>query len=154
MIRTSTNAGTAAPDAIPTPARGTTRALLVCGGVAGPLFVVVAGVQAVSRSGFDLRRHPLSLLSLGDLGWVQVANFIVAGLLTLAFAVGMRQALHPGRAGTWGPLLVGVFAVGLLIGGIFVTDPALGFPPDAAGDPERSWHSIVHDIGPGSASTR
>ena len=106
-------------------------------------------MQAVSRDGFDLRRHPLSLLSLGDLGWIQVANFIVAGMLTLAFAVGMRRVLHSGRAGTWGPLLVGVFGVGLLIGGVFVTDPALGFPPGASDDAERSWHSLVHDVGPG-----
>src|SRR5215218_9157956 len=84
-----------------------TRALVGCGIVAGPVFVVVALVQVLLRPRFDLRRHALSLLSLGDLGWVQIANFVVTGLLTMAFAVGMWRVLHPGRGGTWGPLLVG-----------------------------------------------
>ena len=59
-------------------------------------------VQAFTREGFDLRRHPLSLLSLGELGWIQIGNFVVAGLLVVAFAVGLRRVLHPGRGGTWG----------------------------------------------------
>jgi hypothetical protein len=107
----------------------------------------------LTRDGFDLRRHPISLLSLGDLGWVQIANFVVAGLLVLASAVGLRRTLHPGRAGAWGPILVGVFGVGLVAGGIFPTDPALGFPAGApAGNPETaSWHAVVHDLAPGLA---
>ncbi len=46
-----------------------TRRLLACGIVAGPLFLAVILVQAFTREGFDLGRHPISLLSLGDLGW-------------------------------------------------------------------------------------
>ena len=127
-----------------------TRALLACGVVAGPLFVVVAALQVLSRDGFDLARHPLSLLSLGELGWIQITNFVVTGLLAVAFAVGLRQVLHPGRGGTWGPLLLGLFGVGLIAGGVFVADPALGFPPGApAGIPDRlSWHAILHAIAP------
>jgi hypothetical membrane protein len=109
-----------------------TRALLACGIVAGPLYVIVAFIQAMTRDGFDLRHHPISLLSLGQPGWIQIANFIIAGLLFVASAVGMRRVLHPGRAGTWGPLLVGVLGVGLIWGGVFVADPADGFPPPTA----------------------
>lgn len=69
----------------------TTRLLLGGGVVAGPLFVVVAAAQVIMREGFDLRRHPLSLLSLGELGWIQIINFIASGLLSVAFAVGMRR---------------------------------------------------------------
>ncbi len=75
-----------------------TRTLLGAGVVAGPLFVGVAAVQAFTRTGFDLRRHPLSMLSLGEYGWIQVTNFIVAGVLSLLFAVGVaRSPIH--RAG-------------------------------------------------------
>lgn len=126
--------------------------LLACGVAAGPLFVLVAAAQMATRDGFDIRRHPLSLLSLGDLGWVQIANFTVAGLLVIACAVGLRRALTEGTGRRWGPLLVGVFGVGLVMGGVFVTDPDLGFPPDAAvvsGD--GSWHAVVHDVAPGLA---
>ena len=46
------------------PAKG----LLACGVIAGPLFVAVWLAQALTREGFDPTYHPLSLLSLGDLG--------------------------------------------------------------------------------------
>ena len=90
--------------------------LLACGAAAGPLFIVVALIQAVTRTGFDAAKHPLSLLSVGDLGWIQIANFVVCGLLYLASAVGMRRALHPGRAAVWGPRLIGAFGVALIAG--------------------------------------
>lgn len=35
-------------------------------------------------------------------GWLQIANFVVTGLLAILFAAGIRRALHPGRAGTSG----------------------------------------------------
>lgn len=128
-----------------------TRRLLSCGLAAGPIFLLTTAAQAVSRDGFDLTRHPISLLALGDAGWIQVANFVLAGLLVLAAAAGVRRVLHPGRAGTWGPLLVGVFGVGLLVGGIFATDPVPGFPIGAAVPAVPTWHSVVHDLGPGLA---
>jgi hypothetical protein len=131
-----------------------TRALLACGVVAGPLFIVVGLLQLLTRDGFDPSRHPLSLLSLGDLGWIQIANFVVAGLLFVASAVGMRRVLHPGRGATWGPLLIGVYGAGLIMGGVFVADPALGFPPGTPeGTPDQlSWHGAVHTVAPVLAS--
>ncbi len=126
------------------------RALLACGVVAGPLFVVVAFVHAFTRSGFELADHPLSLLSLGDLGWVQIGNFVLAGLLFGATAVGMHRVMDRANGGTWGPRLMGVFGVSLIAGGVFRADPAFGFPPGTPpGTPdELSWHGIVHGIAP------
>lgn len=131
-----------------------TSALLTCGVVAGPLFVAVGLAQLLAREGFDPTRHPLSLLSLGDLGWVQITNFVLSGLLFVAAAVGMRRALGGGRGGTWGPLLVGVYGAGLIMGGVFVADPALGFPPGTPdGLPDQlSWHGAVHSVAPVLAS--
>lgn len=125
-----------------------TTLLLTCGVLGGPLFIVVALVQSFIRPGFDLRRHAISMLSLGDLGWVQVANFVATGVLALACAVGMRRLLHPGPAGTCGPLLVGAYGVGMVAAGMFPTDAGLGFPPGAlAGMPATySWHAIVHSV--------
>jgi hypothetical protein len=48
-----------------------TRGLLGCGIVAGPLFVGVTAVEALTRDGFDIRRHGISLLALGGSGWIQ-----------------------------------------------------------------------------------
>ena len=70
-----------------------TRTLLGAGVIAGPLFVCTAAVQALTRDGFDLRRHPLSMLALGEYGWIQVINFIIAGVLSLIFAVGVARRL-------------------------------------------------------------
>jgi hypothetical membrane protein len=121
--------------------------LLTCGIVAGPIFVLVAGVQVLTRDGFDLRRHAISMLSLGGPGWIQITNFVLTGLLTVACAVGMRRVLRGGRAGTWAPLLVGGYGVGLVSAGFFTPDPGVGFPPGApAGMPAMTWHSLVHAV--------
>jgi len=124
------------------------RKLLGCGIIAGPLFVVASLAQAVTRTGFDLGRHPISLLSLGSLGWVQVANFAVSGVLYVAGAVGLRMALRPGRGSTWAPRLVALTGVGLIVAGVFTTDAGAGFPPGSpAGAPAMSWHGVLHEVG-------
>jgi hypothetical membrane protein len=125
-----------------------TRAALACGVAAGPLFIVSSGAQALTRPGFDLRRHAISMLTLGDQGWMQRATFIVTGLLVLACAVGIRRTLRGGRAGTWGPLLFGGYGVGLVVAGLFTPDPALGFPAGAPAGmaPAMSGHAILHTI--------
>ena len=69
-----------------------TSSLLLAGIIAGPFFVIVALLQAFTREGFDLIRHPASLLSLGDLGWIQIANFVITGLFFIACAIGLARA--------------------------------------------------------------
>jgi hypothetical membrane protein len=134
----------AAPDVPPFPertGRSATRALLACGAVAGPLFVAVLTLEGALHPHYSVLRHPGSSLALGHLGWIQDVNFLVAGLLMLAYAVGLRQALRPGRAAVWGPILIGWWAVGLLGAGLFVTDPVNGYPPGA---PDHLAHPTVH----------
>jgi hypothetical protein len=129
-----------------------TKTLLACGVIGGPLFVATFLVERATRANYDPLRHPVSSLALGDSGWVQGANFIVTGLLTLAFAAGLWCALQPGKGSTLGPLLVGVWAVGLLGAGVFVTDPVSGYPPEAADRLSGySWHGALHDLFSGSA---
>jgi hypothetical protein len=113
-----------------------TRSLLGYGLLAGPVYVVVGLAQALTRSGFDITRHDLSLLANGPLGWIQIANFVVSGLMTVAAAVGMARSLRVlgGGPGTvWGPRLIGLYGVGLVGAGVFVADPMNGFP---AGTPD------------------
>jgi hypothetical protein len=95
-------------------------------------------VQAATRDGLDLRRHPLSMLALGEHGWIQVINFIIAGVLSLIFAVGVARRLPDGPGSTWASRLLALYGAGLVIGGIFKADPASGFPADASeGYPEQ-----------------
>jgi hypothetical membrane protein len=138
------------PSPTAAPRAGRTGTLLAAGLVAGPVFVVTVTVQALTRDGFDLGRHPISLLGVGAAGWVQIANFVLAGLLSMAFAVGVRRVLGTGPGATWAPRLLAVFGAGLVAGGVFVADPALGFPPGTPpGMPdEMSWHGVLHAAAP------
>ncbi|MFI6503290.1 DUF998 domain-containing protein [Nonomuraea typhae] len=113
-----------------------TRTLLTAGVVAGPLYVAVGLAQAFTREGFDLTRHQWSMLAIGDLGWIQVANFLVAALATAAAAAGMQRA----GGSPWASRLIAVYALSLVGAAVFKADPAMGFP---AGTPE----------GPGVVST-
>jgi hypothetical membrane protein len=122
-----------------------TRLLLAGGTIAGPLFISASLAQAFTRPGFDIRRMAISMLTLGDLGWIQRANFIVCGVLVLACAAGLRRAL---RGATWGPVLFAGYGIGLVLAGTFTPDPALGFPAGApAGNPTTySVHAMVHTV--------
>lgn len=126
-----------------------TRMLLGCGVAAGALFIGLNFIQAFTRPGFDRARNAISYLLLGDLGWIQLINFVGTGVLAIAFAFGMRRWLHPGKAGTFGPLLIGMYGVGLIIAGFFAPDPSFGFPPGAPEGipPVMSGHATLHAIG-------
>ena len=103
-----------------------TRVLLACGMTAGPLFVSVVVAQGLTRKGFDFTRHAASLLSNGNLGWIQITNFVLTGAATIAFAAGMRRVLRTGPGATWGPRLVRVFGLGVLAAAFFRADPPTG----------------------------
>ncbi|MEU1726741.1 DUF998 domain-containing protein [Nonomuraea sp. NPDC005692] len=124
----------------------TSRRLLLAGALAGPIFFASATTQMLTRAGFDITRHPISQLSTGDLGWIQILTFVLAGTGALALAVGVRRTLTEGIGRRALPILVGVFGAGLVAAGIFTMDPEQGFP---AGTPEgpvarMSWHGIAH----------
>jgi hypothetical protein len=130
---------------IPT-ATSSTRALLTGGVIAGPLYVAVWLVQAFTREGFDITRHPASLLANGGPGWIQTANFVVGGLLSIGAAVGLRRTLT-GRGRTWAPRLLGAYGVGLLLAAIFPADPAAGFPVGTPADyAEISTRGMGHFV--------
>ena len=69
------------------------------------------------RPGYDPVRHPVSSLALGACGWVQIANFLVAGVLTFVFAVGLRRSLRPGPGALMGPVLVGMWGIACSVPG-------------------------------------
>lgn len=114
-----------------------TRSLLGYGVVVGPFYLAVGLIQAFLRDGFDLMRHPLSLLANGPGGWIQTANFVLSGLMVLAAAVGFRRLLGPkSRAVAW---FLGAFGASMLVAAAFPADPVDGFP---VGTPEGFPTSI------------
>lgn len=107
------------------------RLLLACGLIGPLLFIIVFLIEGVTRADYNPLRYPVSSLSIGDLGWIQAANFLMVGLLLFAFALGLRRILRNSRGGTWGPLLIGLASIGLFGAGIFTTDPIFGYPSSA-----------------------
>ena len=123
-----------------------TRLLLWAGAVGPLLFVVVLLIEGATRPGYSAWRTFGSSLSLGDQGWMQITNFIVCGLLTLGFAIGLRQVLRSGKGSVWGPILLGLFGLILIVAGIFVTDPGQGYPPGVPALANPTGHAVVHAL--------
>jgi hypothetical membrane protein len=124
-----------------------TRSLLGYLALAGPFYVVVSLAQALTRPGFSLTRDEWSLLALGHLGWIQMANLILTGAMTVAGGIGVRRAIgRSAPAGTWAPRLLAGYGVALIGAGIFRADPAHGFPPgtSAGNAGQVSWHGTLH----------
>ena len=69
----------------------------------------------------------------GGLSQISTQDFTAAEPRLKSAAIGKtgKGVLHSGRGATWGPLLLGVYGLGLIAAGVFATDPALGYPPGA-----------------------
>ena len=124
-----------------------TRRLLWCGVAAGPLFLLTALAEGATRADYDPLRHPVSSLALGPPGWVQVANFSVAGALYLGYAVGLWRAPRTVVGTRIGTILIGAAAVGLLGAAAFLTDPVSGYPPGTPSAPsDYTTSGALHDL--------
>lgn len=137
-------------DGFPTTASTTSR-LLLAGAAAGPLYCLVGGLQMLLRQGFDPTRHPLSVLANGEWGWIQFANFVVSGALVVAGAAGLWRSMRTDRGGSAGPLLLGLYGLGLIGAGVFVADPMEGFPPGTPAattiSPSGGLHFLTGGLG-------
>lgn len=112
------------------------RTSLILGILVGPVYLVVGIAQGLLRPGFSFARHPLSLLSNGDFGWIQTVNFAVTGQAVVAAALAVaRVAGHPGRPTAWA---LGAFGAGVALAAVFPADPVDGFPPGTPLGPPTS----------------
>jgi hypothetical membrane protein len=116
--------------------RGSTIAALAAAGIAGPIiFAVVGLVQSVLRQDHNLVAHPISALAAGPSGWVQNVNFLLFGLLMIAYAVGLHLGVRPSRWGAVGFAFLVLSGIGLMWGGLFPATDATG-----AFDEDRVLH--------------
>jgi Protein of unknown function (DUF998) len=135
----------------PASIRGTpqvwTRRLLRCGVAAGPVFVAVFLAEGAVRDGYQPLRHPVSSLALGPRGWIQTANFAVAGTLFLAGAAGLARAADRAVSSRPVPALIGAAGAGLIGAAAFTTDPVSGYPPGTPGAlTQPSGRGIAHNL--------
>ncbi|MDP8932423.1 MAG: DUF998 domain-containing protein [Actinomycetota bacterium] len=95
-------------------------AALAAAGIVGPvIFAVVVLVQSLLHPDYSQVALPISALAAWPGGWVQNVNFVVFGLLMIAYAIGLRLGVRPSRAGVIGPALLVLSGVGLMIAGVF-----------------------------------
>lgn len=132
----------------------TTR-LLAAAAATGPVFFVVVVAQMLTREGFDLREHPISQLATGGTGWVQMTNFVLAGVGVLALSAALRRRSTGGFGRRAIPALVAVFGAGLVLAGVFPMDPEHGFPVGTPTGPaaSMSWHAAAHAVAAAVAFT-
>jgi hypothetical protein len=119
--------------------------LLVGGGLGTLLFTAVYLIEGATRPGYDAWVQPISSLSLGPGGWVQQANFVLFGTITIGCsAIGWRRALRPGFGAVTYPLLRGIEGTALILLGCFSQDPTGGYPPGAPTPATPSLHGEIH----------
>jgi hypothetical protein len=119
--------------------------LLLCGVIAGPFFIVVFLVEGAIRTGYDPMRQPVSALAIGERGWIQQANFLITGVLMFACAFGLHSALVAYGGSFWFPVLIGIYALGLIGAGFFTTD-VTGLPKEKGVVVKRTKSGIFHDL--------
>ena len=111
-------------------------AALAAAGIASPIiFTVLALMQSLLRQDHSLVAHPISALAAGSSGWVQNVNFLLFGLLMIAYGVGLHLGVRPSRAGVVGVVFLVLSGVGLMWGGLFPATDGMG-----AFDEDRVLH--------------
>ncbi len=119
-----------------------THALAAAGATGPVLFVLTYLVNGAVQPDYDSSHDTISTLSLGRHGWIQIANFVVYGVLTLCFAEALRRSAAIRTSGYVSLLVAGA---GLVLIGVAPTDPALGFP---AGESDAvTAIGTVHSMG-------
>lgn len=107
-----------------------TRSMLGWGVIAGPFYLLFGVILALTRPGFDLSRDELSLLLLGDHGWLQWLNLFLSGTMTIVAAIGLLRTADWSRRAA---AAVGLYGVCLMLAAVFPPDATKSFPPGAGG---------------------
>jgi hypothetical membrane protein len=102
--------------------QSTTRRLALAGIVFPPLWLVVLIVLGFVKPGFKQLTQAGSSESIGQYGWVQIANFIVLGIALVVFAFGLWQGFGDRLSGRIGSVLMALAGVGLVGAGVFSSD--------------------------------
>ena len=124
-------------------AAAVTRSLLGWGVIVGLFYLAVGITRGLTREGFSFSEHALSLLMLGEGGWVQSANLMISGAMVVVAALGFNRAMSPGKGARSAGFLVGAYGAALIGSGIFPPDPVDGFP-DPGSSAEATTGGLMH----------
>jgi len=99
------------------------RFVPLCGMTAPVLMLVLWTVASLMRPGYDQLSQYGSELGTGPNAIIMNTNFVVTGLLIIAFATGLFASIRRVRWIQIGSILLGVFGAGEVAGGFFPCDP-------------------------------
>jgi hypothetical membrane protein len=105
-------------------------------GIAGPVLFTLTfvGQELARMEEYSPLTEQVSALEAGPNGWIQQVNFVVFGVLTMVFAVGLHQGLRPVRLGVIGPALFFVTGIAAIMAGVFpLREDAAGVTYDPGG---------------------
>lgn len=125
------------------------RTLLYAGIAAGLIFFIIPTIEIFRRPGFSIERHAISMLSLGEGGWIMKSVFILCGALTMLCAIGIGMRLAAEWTGIIAAVLIGVYGIGMVIAGIYDAPAGLGFPAGTPIDqqPVMTREANLHGLG-------
>jgi hypothetical protein len=115
--------------------------LSACAGMLGSfLFVATFTLEGWLRPGYQPLATYISALSLGPRGFIQIANFIIFGVLLFIFTRGVAVVFPSSKAVRNGLILLTIVAFCYLFSGPFVMDPT-GTPMG-----QVTIHGTIHGI--------
>ena len=106
----------------------TTKLLLACGCAGCLFFIILFTIQGQLREAYSVLKFPISSLSIGEWGWIQVVNFLISGFLIFLFAIGFRRATPLLKNSLRTSRLIAAVGLGLFGAGLFSSDPIYGYP--------------------------
>jgi hypothetical membrane protein len=109
------------------------------GFLAPVLFTALVIVQGIRQPDYSHIALPISALAAWPLGWVQVVNFCVAGVLCIVFARGIHRTVMPARRNIGAQLLI-LNGLGLIAAGAFSWRMVNGVPTET---PAHVFGAIV-----------
>lgn len=118
------------------------RFLAICGILAPIIFAIIVMIAGLLQPEYN---HLINFVSeLGAVGApnaiIQRMNFVLVGILIVAFAFGLHRGIGKGKGSIIGPLLVAIFGLSAVVSGIFSTDP---IQPGSFSDIMHSMSSAV-----------
>ena len=101
--------------------RNRQRLFAFCGILAPILFTLLVVVASLLRPGYSEFYNFISDLGVGPYAIIQNVNFVIFGLLSIGFALGLRGGLPAphGKALKASVLLVVIFGICILLAGVF-----------------------------------
>src|SRR6266487_2003723 len=95
-------------------------------------FVLAVTALHFLRPDYNPTTRFVSEFAVGPYGFLMTTAFFALGFGSPALALGIRRGVAPSRAKSAGSLVLGIFAIGILVSGIFPTD-LQGSPETTAG---------------------